>query len=260
MHKTIMTDQIKEAFSKAKQDIQALQSQLDFIKQEILKIKEIIISSSLNLEERTHLQQTDRQTNRQESPANNPQISSIQAQNTTNQHIPTNNTPQYSLKGDYNNLSTGSDGVPTDRQTNQQTNQHIGNEGVYPTFKNQKISVKLQKTDKITQLEHVSTILNSLDSIKKDLRYQFKRLTNQEMAVFSCIYELENQGFIVDYPIVSQKMSLSESSIRDYIQKIVKKGIPIIKIKENNKKILLKIDENLKKIASLQTLLTLRTL
>jgi Mn-dependent DtxR family transcriptional regulator len=101
-------------------------------------------------------------------------------------------------------------------------------------------------------------MLNSLDSIKKELRHQFKQLTSQEMAVFSCIYDLESQGFIVDYSLISQKMSLSESSIRDYIQKIIKKGIPIVKTKENNKKILLKIDENLKKIASLQTLLTLR--
>jgi hypothetical protein len=67
-------------------------------------------------------------------------------------------------------------------------------------------------------------------------------------------------GFSVDYPSISQKLSLSESSIRDYVLKLAKKGIPIEKSKENNKKIYLKIEENFKKLASLQTILQLREL
>jgi len=111
------------------------------------------------------------------------------------------------------------------------------------------------KEDKISHLERVSEVLNSLDTIKKEIRTKFKHLTIQEMTVFSTIYELEDKGFIVDYSLISSKLDLSESSIRDYVQKIIKKGIPITKTKENNKKILVSIDPNLKKIASLETII-----
>jgi hypothetical protein len=68
------------------------------------------------------------------------------------------------------------------------------------------------------------------------------------------IYSLENQGFIVDYSILSEKMALSESSIRDYVLKISRKGIPIKKSKENNKKVIISIAPELKKMASLETI------
>ena len=80
------------------------------------------------------------------------------------------------------------------------------------------------------------------------------------MAVFSAIYTFEEQGFVVDYSLISQKLGLSESSIRDYVHKIIKKGIPLLKSKENNKKVALSISQDLKKIASLQTILNLRKL
>jgi len=101
-------------------------------------------------------------------------------------------------------------------------------------------------------------IFNSLDSIKKQIRIKFKKITPQEMLVFSTIYQLEEQQFVVDYSLIAAKTKLSESSIRDYVQKLVKKGIPVDKTKENNKKITLSVHPDLKKIASLNTILQLR--
>jgi chromosome segregation ATPase len=247
-------DPVKEAFAKAKQDIFNLQSQIESLKKEISSLKDLIKASSLNVLN----QQSNQQSN---TPTDTSKYSSISSQIPTIQHIPTDKLPQYGSKEPFRDISIRNEGVPTDRQTNQQTVRHTGNEGVQSAVFQQISSTNSQKTDKIdkiSHLEHVSSILNSLDVIKKELRIQFKHLTSQEMAIFSCIYNLEEQGFVVDYSLVSQKMSLSESSIRDYTQKIIKKGIPIIKTKENNKKILLSIDKNLKKIASLQTILTLR--
>ena len=65
---------------------------------------------------------------------------------------------------------------------------------------------------------------------------------------------------IVDYSMISEVLDLSESSIRDHVQNIIKKGIPVDKIKQNNKKIFLSIHMDLKKIASLETILELRDL
>jgi hypothetical protein len=145
-------------------------------------------------------------------------------------------------------VSTGNEGVPTDRQTDSQADRQTLRQ------------INIDDKPSINQLEKASEILSSLDSLKKEVRLKFKRLTSQEMQVFSMLYSLEDQGIIVDYSLLSLKLQLSESSIRDYISKIQKKGIPILKEKLNNKKILLHISLDLKKIASLNTILSLRNI
>ena len=81
------------------------------------------------------------------------------------------------------------------------------------------------------------------------------------MIVFTTIYQLEEQNQDeIDYKTLSNKLKLSQSSIRDYIQRMINKGIPIHKNKINNKKITLSISPDLKKIASLPTIIRLREL
>jgi Mn-dependent DtxR family transcriptional regulator len=81
------------------------------------------------------------------------------------------------------------------------------------------------------------------------------------MLVFSTIYQLEEQGNReITYKLLSKTLKLSESSIRDYVQRMINKGISIQKEKVNNKKLLLTISPNLKKIASLPTIIQLREL
>jgi hypothetical protein len=53
---------------------------------------------------------------------------------------------------------------------------------------------------------------------------------------------------------------LTESSIRDYIGRLIKKGIPLDKVKINNKTIHISISQNLKKVATLPTILQLRAI
>ena len=204
-------DAIKEAFVKVKEDIALLKEILTLIQKELEQLK--------------HLQQTNQHIN----PTQKPNNSTV---NTNPTHNPTDNLPLKPLKTQYNTTSIRNDRVPTDRQTDKQTDTSTGNKGV----------------------------INSLDNLKKELRWTFKKLTNQEMTVFSTIYQLEEQGFTVDYSLISQKLSLSESSVRDYIQRILKKGIPILKYKENNKKVLLSVSPELKKIASLEVIQQLRAL
>ncbi|MEK6875404.1 MAG: HTH domain-containing protein [Nanoarchaeota archaeon] len=148
------------------------------------------------------------------------------------------------LKHQILGISTRNEGVPTDRQTNQQTDRHI-----------QQIPIKTTNP-----LENASEILDSLDNLKKEIRLKFKRLTNQEIAVFSSIYQLEEEKEFVDYKSLSERLNLSESSIRDYIGKLIKKGIPVEKVKLNNKTITLSISKSLKKVVSLSTILQLREL
>jgi len=216
-------DPIKEAFRKAKQDIFLLQSQIQDLKNDIKEIK------------RTLQTQTQHQTHN----------SLIQTHTGIPTHIASPEVPKY--PNSY--VSTGNEGVQTDRQTNRQTDRHI-----------QKFAQTPPSHNEIDHLDNVSEVLNSLDSLKKEVRYKFKKLTSQEMLIFSTIYQLEEEGHPVDYKIISSKIGLSESSIRDYVQKIIKKGIPVDKTKQDNKKILLSIRPDLKKIASLQTIIQLRAL
>ena len=218
-------DPIKEAFTRAKQDISELKNQINNLQLEIESLKSLLSSAhKSNQQTNTQTNQTDK-LNEPSNKVYNASISPI------------------------SQTSIGNRGVPTDRQTNQQTDRHIN----LPHEKD-------LETDKISHLDRVSQVLDSLDSIKKELRSKFKKLTHQEMIVFSTIYQLEEEQFTVDYPLVAAKLSLSESSIRDYIQKIIKKGIPLSKIRHNNKKITLEIPKDFKKIASLPTLISLREL
>ena len=256
-------DPVREAFAKAKQDILNLSSEIESLKREINLLKNLIKSSS---------NQTDRQTDNStrsstqipahsltQNPAQSLKNQTFQHINPTEKIIPAHNWPYKALKSQISIISTGNKGVPADRQTDRQTVNKQENIELNEPLSNQfRQQINHQFTQKYT--EKVSQILESLDSIKKDLRLKFKRLTPQEMTVFSTIYQLEEEGLIIDYPSISKKLSLTESSIRDYIQRILKKGIPLIKTKENNKKILLSISKELKKLATLSTIIQLREL
>ena len=80
------------------------------------------------------------------------------------------------------------------------------------------------------------------------------------MRVFSVLYGLEEQNMEITYKTLSIKLFLSESSIRDYINKLINKGIPIEKMKKDNKIIYLKISNELKDLVSLSSILELRSL
>ncbi len=170
---------------------------------------------------------------------NNPSFYTQTNKPTNFQTIPTHNNTIQPLYNQNIPSSTGNKGVPTNKPTNQQTNK--------PTLN--------------LEFKQVNEILESLDNIKKEIRLKFKRLTPQEMLVFSTLYTLENQNNIkITYKIIAMELNLSESSIRDYINKLINKGIPINKTRQNNKTIILKISQDLKNIATLTTIKSLRSL
>ncbi len=224
-------DEIKNAFQKVKQDMDSINKELNNLKQSLSETKEQISYLSRLLNELIS-QPKIRPELDLAIPANN-------SQNPTySTHIPADNLPFKPLKGQNIGISTGNEGVPTDRQTNQQTN---------------------QQTEK-NYFGNALEILNSLDNIKKDIRNKFKRITDQEFLVFSTIYQMAEESQYTDYKSLSQKLSLTESSIRDYVGKLIKKGIPVEKTKINNKMIRLSISEKLKKIAPLPVLFQIREL
>jgi len=221
-------DKIKEAFQKVRQDIDFLKEEIFFLREDLMRIKEEI--DDFNLKTKEEITRT-LPTNRQIIP--------------TNRHInQTHNSLFNPLKDEISSISTGNVGVPTDRQTDRQTDRHIN---------------QTQNIQKNKEIRDIVEILDSLDNVKKEIRLKFKRLTEKEFLVFSTIYQL-GELMDVDYKILSEKLGLSESSIRDYVGKLIKKEVPLEKIKLNNKNIKLSISKDFKKIASLSTILQLRGL
>jgi len=241
-------DKLKEAFEKIKNDIFSLGKEMSELRFEIIELKTEmkLISEFMN----------DIKTKKIELPSEVPAHNPTHApKNLLHLSTPTDNpTLPHEIKGliaPNSTVSIGNRGVPTDRPTDRQTDQHI----IQHKFIDDKISA-----DNLNHLERASEILASLDNLKKEVRIKFKKLTQQEMQVFSFLYSLEEAQETVDYKTLSSRLNLSESSIRDYINKIQKKGIPITKEKLNNKRIILHISPDLKKVASLNTILQLREL
>jgi DNA-binding MarR family transcriptional regulator len=161
------------------------------------------------------------------------------------------------LKGENNGFSIGNEGVPTDKQTNFQTVTFADNINKQHNYSPEQNKIDISRKD----FEYARDIMNSLDEIKIQIRDKFKQLTPQEWMVFSLLYSLEEQGISnITYKILANSLKLSESSIRDYINRLLTKGIPIEKTKINNKTVLLNISNNLKNIATLSTLMQLREL
>jgi hypothetical protein len=159
----------------------------------------------------------DTPTNRQIPSSSTPVTPTIQQKDDSK-------IPLYGLKSPNNSFSSGNEGVPTNRQTNQQTDQ---------------------------QAHHrLAATVEAIDSLKSTLKDTFLSLTKQEREVFLMLYDLEERGFAVDYPMLAQRLNLTESSIRDYILKMIRKGVPVQKVKENNKKVFLSVSPELKRIAT----------
>ena len=234
-------DYIKEAFQKVKEDINNLNFELNSIKEELNEIQNSILQLFSLLDSKTN-SSTDRSYN-----------SAFRQINKTSNSPTINSFNENLLFKDYKQgiitSSSGNKGVSTDRQTDQQTDTSTGNNGVISSKDSHNIRDSISKT---------STILNQLDEIKRELRLKIKKLTNQEMLVLSTIYQLEDQGHLVDYSLLSNYLNLTQSSIRDYVQRISLKGIPLTKEKINNKRIILHISEDFRKLASLNTLISLR--
>lgn len=258
--------QIKEAFQKVKDDILTLKSEISNIKQELNEIQRSLLILISSLDRQTN-RQTDQHINKQleqesfnstHNQTESPKNTSFRHTNTTEKsfstHFSTDNYPFQSLKSQNFNISIGNKGVSTDRQTDQQTDTSTGNKGVSTHNKTENFHLPIQKT----LIPVTSTIIEQLDTFKKELRLKFKRLTSQEMLVFSSIYQFEDHGFLVDYQLLSSKLNLSESSIRDYVQRIISKGVVLDKEKVNNKRIILHIPQDLKKLTTLDTLIKLR--
>jgi hypothetical protein len=264
-------EHIKEAFYKVKQDMESLKKEISLLNKGLFDTRENLIEICEVLKRLSKKSEEKIEEKKEEKPIKNISIEEKQYPthienipthinpNTTHpKPLPAHNMLYNPLKGQNMNISTGNRGVPTDRQTDQQTDKGSYNNKINKTDTNN--SNNNNQFPQSDSINNAAQILDSLDNLKKEIRLKFKRLTEQEFLVFSTIYQLSEEVGYTDYKNLSEKLNLTESSIRDYIGRLIKKGIPVDKTKINNKTIHLSISSNLKKIASLPTILQLRAI
>ncbi len=222
-------DPIKDAFQKVKQDMDLMADEINSLKQFLDQNKDLLSDLNEKVQDLTSKISKISSEKQEFTPTHNLENPTSPTYN------PTDNLPFKPLNPPDLGISTGNRGVPTNKQTNKQTNQQTEN----------------------SSFGEALEILNSLDNLKKEIRLKFKRITEQEFLVFSTIYQMEEEGY-VDYRSLSKKLNLTETSIRDYVGRLIKKGIPVEKTKLNNKLVQLSISEKLRKIAPLPIILQLR--
>ncbi len=242
-------DLIKEAFDRVREDI-------NFLKQESANLRKGLIETRERMIEICDILKEIEKKVEFLSSTQDSQNSTLLAYPSTHKY------PLEPLKPQNLAISIGNQGVSTDRQTDRQTHRQTQNKP-----KNKEEGVENRKNisreifeDKEKSFENALEILNSLDDIKKEIRLKFKRLTEQEILIFSTIYQIQEEKGYANYKLIAEKLKLTESSVRDYVGRLIKKGIPVEKKKINNKLITLSISEKLKKIAPLSTILQLRDL
>lgn len=240
-------DYVKDAFDKVKQDINFLRDGLDKLREELKENRELMIKICESVQEMSS--QVDAITSQikrtsKENPAMLPQMKLTSLENLpAHQQIKSasaEDIPAHLINFKHLNegnlrISTGNRGVPADRQTNQQTDRQVEN-----------------------SIENAAEMIKSLDNLKKEIHKKFKKLTEQEWLVFSTIYQFDEEKGSSDYRVLAEKLNLTESSIRDYVSRLINKGIPVDKTKLNNKNIKLNVSKSLKQIASLSTIINLR--
>ncbi|OIO40388.1 hypothetical protein CO154_00625 [Candidatus Pacearchaeota archaeon CG_4_9_14_3_um_filter_31_7] len=139
-------------------------------------------------------------------------------------------------------ISIGNKGVPAIRQQsdNNQT-----------TVQQPKIE-KIQSNKENIQEDDISKIT---DRIKEKYEQSFKKLTQQELNIFYILYDLQTKDIPVDYKLLAEESKLTQSSIRDYVSRLIDKGIPVEKKRLNNQKILLKIKKGFKELITIDSIL-----
>ncbi|MFH1637712.1 MAG: HTH domain-containing protein [Candidatus Woesearchaeota archaeon] len=81
--------------------------------------------------------------------------------------------------------------------------------------------------------------IRALSEGKREIAMRFGLLSRQELMTFLAVYQLEEDDGKVTYASIAKKLKLTEGCIRTYVSSLIKKGIPVVKKRVNNKLILL---------------------
>ena len=98
---------------------------------------------------------------------------------------------------------------------------------------------------------------STFDQFNKNLERKFLSLTKKEFLIFLTIYQLEEDHKQVTYSNIANHLNLTEGCIRSYVSELIKKGLPVVKEKINNRQAIFKVSPDFKELKLKQKLLDL---
>jgi len=101
--------------------------------------------------------------------------------------------------------------------------------------------------------------LNDVETLQKKFKDLFLKLTNAEFNLFVAIYSLEEEtGQAVSHTQLASRLGLSPVYIREVTRTLTLKGLPIVRYKDSNKKVLLLISREFRDLKIVSKLIKLR--
>ena len=97
----------------------------------------------------------------------------------------------------------------------------------------------------------------SIRELSQSLSSTFQALTDREFSVFVAVFELQKQLPEVTYTDLANKLQISEPTIRNTINRLISKNIPLQKSRFFNKKVSLFIPKDLHNINMISKLIEL---
>ncbi len=88
----------------------------------------------------------------------------------------------------------------------------------------------------------------NIQELQENLPSILSRLSKQEFLTFLTIYQLEEEISKVTYDDVGQNLKITSGCVRTYVSGLIKKGLPVLKSKYNNKVIILSIPPEIRSL------------
>ena len=136
----------------------------------------------------------------------------------------------------------------------------IGNEGVVNNQQQSTVVNNQQPT--INTLKKgvfdASGIQEALQEVDQVIAHKVQSLTDREFSVFAAIVENEAEALESTYTSLADRLGLSESTVRGVANRILTKGLPVVKSRFLHKKASLALSHDLKEVYTLKKLLFLR--
>jgi len=88
----------------------------------------------------------------------------------------------------------------------------------------------------------------NIQELQENIPLILSRLSKQEFLTFLTIYQLEEENSKVTYDNVGGKLGITPGCVRTYVSGLIKKGLPIIKSKYNNRIIILSIPPEIRSL------------
>jgi hypothetical protein len=242
----INVNAVRDAFSKIKEEISMIFSCLFEMKKEIEAIKNEISEIKRTFSVPTHFQH-------------------ISNTFPTHHYDKWNENEKFLRNKAYFQSSTGNEGVPTHFQHISNTSTSLLRQ-INANFSQQNLQIDQPKAQSEKQpqdaklqqahdqnLNEIAKFESYATTYKQEIVKRFKSLTKKEFDIFSLIYSMQKVDEPITYKTLAQKTGLAPSSVRDLVNRLILKGIPVEK-SIIFKEVFLKIPDEFFKIASIEAL------